>query len=117
MPNPEQESDFADSRPPMMIDWRRQLHILWERRSLLLLTAGAVISLTLLWLWRQKPNYQATAQILVESETMKVLNIQDVVSTDTRDLQYINTQVQLLQSHVLLREVADSLKLAATHFC
>ena len=112
MPNYEQESDFADSRQPMMIDWRRQLHILWERRLLLLLTAGAVVSLTLLWLWRQTPIYQATAQILVESETMKILNIQDVVSTDTRDLQYINTQVQLLQSHALLREVVDSLKLA-----
>ena len=112
MPYPEQESDFADSPLPMMIDWRRQLHILWERRWLLFLTAAAFISLTLLWLWRQTPTYQATAQILVESETMKVLNIQDVVSTDTRDLQYVNTQVQLLRSHALLCDAAESMKLA-----
>ena len=112
MPNPEQESDFADSRQPMMIDWRRQLHILWERRSLLLLTAGAVISLTIFWLWRQTPIYEATAQILVESETMKVLNIQDVVSTDARDLQYINTQVKILQSPTLIRQAAEAMKLA-----
>ena len=112
MPTPEPESDFSDSRSPLMIDWRRQLHILWERRGLLLLTAATVISLTLLWLWRQTPTYQATAQILVESETMKVLNIQDVVSTDTRDLQYVNTQVQLLRSHALLRDAAETMKLA-----
>ncbi len=113
MQNPEQESDFTDSRPPVMIDWRRRLHILWERRQLLSFTVVTVVSLTLLWLWRQTPIYHATAQILVESETVKVLNIQDVVSTDTRDLQYINTQVQLLRSHALLSEAADSMKLAA----
>jgi len=112
MLNPEQESDFADSRQPMMVDWRRQLHILWERRSLLLVTAGAVISLTLLWLWLATPIYQATAQILVESETMKVLNIQDVVSTDARDLQYVNTQVRILQSPTLMRQAAEAMKLS-----
>ena len=111
MPNPEQESDYTASRQPMMIDWRRQLHILWERRSLLLLTAGTIIGLTLLWLWRQTPIYQATAQILVESETMKVLNIQDVVSTDARDLQYVNTQVKILQSPTLMRKTAETMKL------
>ena len=101
-----------DTLPPQMLDWRSQLQVLRERRWLLLSTAGAIIVLTLFWLGRATSQYEATAQILIESETAKILNIQDVISSEARDLQSINTEVKILQSPTLMRQAAETMKLA-----
>jgi len=95
------------------IDWRRHLLVLWERRWIFLTVFVVAVISTLFWLYKQVPIYRATAKILCEAETMKILNIQDVATTDTRDFQYINTQVKMLQSRPLAEQAAQSLNLKA----
>jgi len=92
-------------------DWGQRLAILWERRWVLLTTFVVVVSLTLVWLFRQTPIYRATALLLAETEAVKVIQLQDVVTTDSRDFQYINTQVKMLQSRTLAEQAAKTMKL------
>jgi polysaccharide biosynthesis transport protein len=70
-----------------------------------------VLAINLIYTYRQTPTYRATAALEVSSETMKVLNIQDVLSTDTRDDQYFNTQIKIMQSRTLCEQVVQSLHL------
>jgi len=112
MTTPEEQQPAYDSIQTAPVAWRNNVYSIWDRRWLLLAVTLAAVVAAYYWVSRQKPSYRASAQVLVESETMKVLNIQDVLSTDTRDLQYVNTQVKLLQSQALIRSAAEAMKLA-----
>jgi capsular exopolysaccharide synthesis family protein len=109
---PEEQSSTYYSVQVAPVTWRTNLHSIWDRRWLWLTVTLAAVAAAYYWVSRQEPVYRASALVLVESETMKVLNIQDVLSTDTRDLQYVNTQVKLLQSQALIRSAAEAMKLA-----
>lgn len=111
MTTPEEQKPSYDSIQTAPVAWRNNFHAIWDRRWLLLALTLAAVAAAYYWASRQKPAYRASAQVLVESETMKVLNIQDVLSTDTRDIQYVNTQVKLLQSQALIRSAAEAMKL------
>lgn len=81
--------------------WRQHLVVLVEHKWLALAAFLTVVIATVVWTYQQAPLYRATATIQVDSDTMKVLNIQDVLSSDTRDEQYVNTQIKILQSRTL----------------
>ena len=91
--------------------WRHYLLVLVEHKWVALATFLIVMGLTITWTYHQTPLYRATATVQVDADTMKVLNIQDVLSTDTRDEQYINTQVKILQSRTLCNQVVQNLRL------
>jgi len=91
--------------------WRHHFIVLIEHRWVALATFLTVVSAIVIWTVRQTPIYRATATIQVDSETMKVLNIQDVLSTDMRDEQYINTQIKIIQSRTLCEQVVQALQL------
>jgi succinoglycan biosynthesis transport protein ExoP len=88
--------------------WRQHLVVLVEHKWLSLAAFLTVMITSVVWTYRQIPIYRATATIQVDSDTMKVLNIQDVLSSDTRDEQYVNTQVQIMQSRTLCEQVVQA---------
>ena len=101
----------AARRPAPSLHWRHYLQLVVEHKWVALFSFLAVLGMSIAWTYHQTPIYRATAQLEVSSETMKVLNIQDVLSTDTRDEQYINTQIQLMQSRTLCDQVVQALRL------
>src|SRR5580704_15653292 len=93
------------------LHWRHYFLVILEHKWVALLSFLTVLALNLIYTYRQTPIYRATAALEVSSETMKVLNIQDVLSTDTRDDQYFNTQIKIMQSRTLCQQVVDTLHL------
>ena len=93
------------------LHWRHYLLVVVEHKWVALATFLIVMGLMIAWTYHQTPLYRATATVQVDADTMKVLNIQDVLSTDTRDEQYINTQVKILQSRTLCDQVVQNLRL------
>ncbi len=101
----------AGRHPAGGLHWRHYLLVILEHKWVALLSFLAVLALNLIYTYRQTPVYRATAALEVSSDTMKVLNIQDVLSTDTRDEQYFNTQIKIMQSRTLCEQVVESLHL------
>jgi polysaccharide biosynthesis transport protein len=93
------------------LNWRNYFLVIVEHKWVTLLSFLTVLALNLIYTYRQTPIYRATAALEVSSETMKVLNIQDVLSTDTRDDQYFNTQIKIMQSRTLCEQVVQTLHL------
>ena len=98
-------------RQTRTLHWRHYLLVVVEHKWVALATFLIVMGATIAWTYHQTPLYRATATVQVDSDTMKVLNIQDVLSTDTRDEQYLNTQVKVLQSRTLCDQVVQNLRL------
>jgi capsular exopolysaccharide synthesis family protein len=73
--------------------------------------AVAVIASTL-HTFRQKPVYQATAQIIIEKETPNILSLnRDYVEVQNYDEQFYPTQYKILQSRSLAQAVIERLRL------
>jgi polysaccharide biosynthesis transport protein len=106
-----QQRPPAGRRPTSGLHWRHYLLIILEHKWVALFSFLTVLAINLIYTYRQTPIYRATAAMEVAAETMKVLNIQDVLSTDTRDEQYINTQIKVMQSRTLCQQVVQALRL------
>ncbi len=109
--NPNGQRPPVKRPPPGGMHWRQYLLILREHKRVAIITFLGILAINLAWTYRQTPIYRATASLEVAAETMKVLNIQDVLSTDTRDDQYINTQIKIMQSRTLCEQVVQALRL------
>ncbi len=93
------------------IHWREYGMILLERKWITITAVVAVVMLTLLWNLRATPIYRATTRLQADAESARVLNIQEVVASDARDSQYLNTQLKLLQSRVLAERAVKAMSL------
>jgi capsular exopolysaccharide synthesis family protein len=109
-PNAQQRAP-SGRRPTVGLHWRHYLLVVLEHKWVALISFLTVLAINLIYTYHQTPIYRATAALEVASETMKVLNIQDVLSTDTRDDQYFNTQIKIMQSRTLCEQVVLSLRL------
>ena len=93
------------------IDLRAYLTVLWRRRwlvaSILALTVGSA------WVFVQiqTPVYVAVATVLIEPESPKVVNIQEVTPGTGPTQDYYATQTKLIQSREIVEGVIDRLKL------
>jgi len=84
------------------LNWRDYLAILIERGWIAVTAFAAVVILSVIHTQRQTPMYRSAARILVEADIPKVLNIQDVFTINTRNLEYFNTHVKALHSRSML---------------
>lgn len=57
------------------------------------------------------PVYRATAQIIIESQLYPVTNVEEMISRDTREQDFYQTQYNLLQSRSLALKVIEDLEL------
>jgi uncharacterized protein involved in exopolysaccharide biosynthesis len=103
---------FADDRGlPPLFDIGAVLKTLWDRRLLILGVAGAAFLLALLYVTVTKPVYTATSSILVDPRDSRATNLNSVLPGIGADSAAIASQVSVINSTDLLRQVFDQAKL------
>jgi uncharacterized protein involved in exopolysaccharide biosynthesis len=61
--------------------------------------------------FRQRPLYQATAQVMIEREAPNVIQIQQVTQIGEDYADFYNTQYKILQGRALAAAVAERLRI------
>jgi len=102
-------SDDASARIP---DWRELLAILMERAWVGLTVALVVFAVFFIQLKRTVPEYKSTAVLLIEAQIPRILNYQDVVSVNVRNLEYFNTVINTLYSRQMMERAVEQSDLA-----
>lgn len=97
-------SDGALSKFP---DWREGVAILMERAWLGAMIAAAVFLFFIFQARRQTPYYRSTATLLVEAQIPKILNYQDILAYNTRNLEYFNTHINALHSRTMMGQALE----------
>ena len=97
----DRETDEGASKFP---DWREGVAILMERAWLGIAVALAVFLLFAFHARRQTPYYRSTATLLVEAQIPKILNYQDILSYNTRNLEYFNSHINALYSRSMMAQ-------------
>jgi polysaccharide biosynthesis transport protein len=90
---------------------RHYWHVVLERRWLVITAFISVMLLTAIYLFKATPIYEATVRIQIDRESGNVLNVKDVISAETREQDYLQTQYKNLTSRTLLDSVFKDLKL------
>lgn len=88
-------------------DWREGVAILMERAWLGVLVALVVFLFFAFNARRQIPYYRSTASLLVEAQIPKILNYQDILSYNTRNLEYFNTHINALHSRNMMERALE----------
>lgn len=73
---------------------------MWIAIVVLVLAVGIGVYRT----WKQIPMYRASARIMVEENLPKLLNVEDVLMANARNLQYFNTHVLALNSRSMAEQ-------------
>src|SRR5437868_1154340 len=100
-----------------MIDRTPQFHlrdyikVLRKHRWLVLGIFFVSVLLTAIWTFVQTPQYQATATVMIDPESPKVLNIQEVSAVGATGPDYYLTQYEIIQSRTVLDRVGQMLSL------
>jgi len=102
LPEKEEELNLLDY-------WR----VILRRKGVLFIFASAVILLVGFYTFTLTPKYKATATLLIEDETSKIMSIEDEFGYGRRmsDLRFFNTQLILLESESLAERVARKMDL------
>jgi exopolysaccharide transport family protein len=90
--------------------------ILRRRLAVIGAIAFVVVALTLIFIMAVRPSYTATATVLIEPHRSEVINLNDSAATvrnTAADEAAIESQVLLIQSVEVLRQVVRNLKLTA----
>src|SRR5215211_8592522 len=98
----------AASEPSQIRDY---LFIVLKRKWLILSLCLVVTSLVAIQMFRQPSIYEAAATIRIEQRPKNVLQTRDFVLNAQPDANFWGTQIRLLQSPALARQVALSLDL------
>ena len=78
--------------------------VIVRRRWILAIFAGGLIVFTAIYSFLASPKYRATATMLIEEDTSRILSINEAFGEQAqvfRDLRGYNTQMQLLRSRSL----------------
>jgi len=89
-------------------DWRELTVIVMERALVGGIVAFAVFLFFLVGLARETRYYRSTAMLLVEAQIPKLLNYQDVVAFNSRNLEYFNTIISTLHSQKIMEHALKS---------
>jgi succinoglycan biosynthesis transport protein ExoP len=90
-------------------DFSVYLNVMRRRKWFIIAPLIIVLPLVIIGLLLQKPIYEATATLLIDSGSSKIVNIEDVLQTD-RSREYYETQLKLIMSPVLAERVIDILE-------
>lgn len=93
-----------------------QLEEYWEvikrRKNLLVYFSLSVVITIMIWAFLQTPVFEAKGTLMIEKDQRNVLMFADsyALQTGARD-EYLNTQVKILKSRTLARDVIEDMKL------
>lgn len=92
---------------------REHLRVIRKRAWLIITCLLAVVTIVAVATFLQRPVYRASTKALIERESHRVVNIQEVAPTDADNVDFFQTQVQIIRSRPVLQRVIDSLGLVA----
>ncbi|MCF7669664.1 MAG: polysaccharide biosynthesis tyrosine autokinase [Verrucomicrobia bacterium] len=96
------------------INLRHYWHIIMERRWIVLSAFLTILFLSGIYLFKAPRIYEAKAQLQIDSEAEKVLNIEDAFAVNSREQDYLQTQYKKLKSRRILKSVVEDLNLQST---
>ncbi|GHA12198.1 hypothetical protein GCM10007989_03290 [Devosia pacifica] len=100
-----------DYAPATLFDIRAVWNRLWRHRLLILLITLGAIALSIAYVATAKPNYVATASILVDPRDINSTDIESVLPGIGTDSAAITSQVSIIASRDLLLDVYRQLEL------
>ena len=100
-----------DEQQEQEIHLRDYLHVLQKRKWLVLATIVISFSIAAIVSFRTRPQYQSSAQIIIEREAAKILSIEQITQGVSASTDYFNTQYKILQSNTLAATVAGRLRI------
>jgi len=102
----------ADEQPKLDTHLLDYWHVIVKRRWVVLMSLVVVIANVVLYTFLADPIYTASARIQIERNAPNILPFQDVMSmTQDYNIDFYATQMGLIQSRHVAREVIESLKL------
>src|ERR1700689_5270783 len=93
------------------IDLRHYWNVINARKWSIIGLAVAVCLVTTLVVFAMTPIYRASATLLIESQAANVVSIQEVYGLDTRDQDYLETQIAIMGGRPIAEAVVDGLGL------
>jgi succinoglycan biosynthesis transport protein ExoP len=93
------------------INLRYYWNIINRRKWSIIGLALAVGLLTTLVVFAMTPIYRASTTLLIESQAANVVSIQEIYGLDTRSLEYLATQIEIMGGRPIAEAVVDSLGL------
>jgi capsular exopolysaccharide synthesis family protein len=103
---------LADTDGTAHISLQDYLHLFWRRKWLVLLPVLCIMPWLVLFLITQPPRYSATATVLIEDTSPKILAIPEVLGPE-RGSDFYNTQYEIIKSRAVAEEVVEKLQLYA----
>ncbi|MFH0925539.1 MAG: polysaccharide biosynthesis tyrosine autokinase [bacterium] len=96
------------------IHLRDYYNIIQKRKWTVLTFLFITVIIVTIGSFKIKPVYKSTAQIVIEKENPNVLSFKEVMSVDTSDTDYYQTQYKIIASRSLARSVIKQLDLGKT---
>lgn len=93
------------------IDLREYWRVIHSHKWSIIGIALLFVLVAVLVVFKQRPVYQATASLLIEPESTRIVQIEDVYAVSGDDA-YYRTQVEILKLRALAARVIDKLSLA-----
>ena len=107
-----QAAQEAPDEDEIQIDFRRIWLLIRKYLWGILGLSLSITVLTYLVLLAITPVYRATAKLVIEPKTSRVVSVDDVYGMDTSRTEYLQTQFKILESRTLARRVIERLHLA-----
>jgi capsular exopolysaccharide synthesis family protein len=86
--------------------------ILRKRKWTLITFLTIMVTVVTIGSFKMKPVYRATTQLLIERENPNILSFEEVMTLDTSNTDYYQTQYKILKSRSLAKRVIKELNLA-----
>ncbi len=93
------------------IHLRDYLQVALRRKWIIIVSFITVLTLATLHSFKTTPIYQASAQLQIDKENPNVVSFEEVMTMDSTDIQFYQTQYKILASKYLAQRVIDSLNL------
>src|SRR5437667_10770699 len=89
------------------VNLRHYWHIILERRWLVVAAFISVFVLSLIYLFKATPIYQASARIQIDREMDNILRIEGLTVTGNQEQDYLQTQYKNLNSRTLIESIIN----------
>jgi len=81
------------------------INIIKKRKFVLILFILVSLALTITYLVKVTPVYQATTKVLIEAKPSKTISLEDILLQDSQDNEFFKTQYSLFQSRSLIKKL------------
>jgi capsular exopolysaccharide synthesis family protein len=105
---PSGNTEFSASES---LNMRHYWHVMLERRWLVITAFISVFILSIIYLVKATPIYQATATLQINKESNSVMDIGSPIVFNSNDQEYLQTQYKNLVSRSLIESVVEDLDL------